>query len=124
MSAFIQYIPLKNEYILHPQLNIYCIRGIYTASAYEYILHRQTQYYCIFNSVELANCGHSLYFKVSENLIASSTKKQYKTKKIFRAFHTLPFFLHKYQGFCIIFHVAVCWKTLLLHYKHIDNIKY
>ena len=26
MSDKNQYIPLKNEYILHPRLNIYCIR--------------------------------------------------------------------------------------------------
>ena len=34
MSDNNQYIPLKNEYILHPRLNIYCIRlRIYTSSA-------------------------------------------------------------------------------------------
>ena len=58
MSANSQYIPLKNEYILHSRLNIYCIRlRIY--------LHRQTQYYCVCNSNGLANCGHLLNRKVS-----------------------------------------------------------
>ena len=37
MPANSQYIPLKNEYILH----------IYTATAVEYILHSPTDIYCI-----------------------------------------------------------------------------
>ncbi len=61
MPANSQYIPLKNEYILHPRLNIYCIRlRIYTAFAYGYILHQQTQYYCIFNLAGLTNYRTSI----------------------------------------------------------------
>ena len=37
MPANSQYIPLKNEYILHPRLNIYCN----TASANAVLLHFQ-----------------------------------------------------------------------------------
>ena len=52
MSANSQYVPLKNEYILHLRLNIYFIRlWIYTSSAYGYILHLPMQYYCVFNLV-------------------------------------------------------------------------
>ena len=37
-----QYIPLKNEYILHTRLNIYCIRlRIYTSSANAVVLRLQ-----------------------------------------------------------------------------------
>ncbi|CCZ68798.1 unknown [Bacteroides sp. CAG:702] len=42
MSANSQYIPLKNEYILHTRLNIYCIGlRIYTASANAVLLRFQ-----------------------------------------------------------------------------------
>ena len=41
-----QHIPLKNEYILHERLNIYCIcLRIYTAKAVEYILHLPADIY-------------------------------------------------------------------------------
>ena len=57
MSANNQYIPLKNEYILHSRLNIYCI-------CLRIYLHRQMQYYCVFNPVGLADGGHSYKLKI------------------------------------------------------------
>lgn len=42
MSANSQYVPLKNEYILHVRLNIYFIRlWIYTSSANAVLLRFQ-----------------------------------------------------------------------------------
>ena len=83
MPANSQYIPLKNEYILHTQLNIYCIR--YTAYAYGYILHRQMQYYCVFNSVRLANCGHAL---LKGNKVRTEFLFQPQAYLFHRNFHT------------------------------------